>query len=354
MMQTDIIVVGQGLCGTWLSYYLHKNKQTFIVIDEPRPNTASKIASGIINPVTGRRVVTTWMIEELMGFAWEAYTQIGKALNISCIEEKQIIDFFSTPQMRLAFIERFEKNTEYLSMPAFENNWLQQFDYSFGYGVIQPAYLVNLQILLAAQRNWLNEQHCFLEEGFDNSALQLHNGVVEYKNIKAKKIIFCDGVQGFENPFFKLLPFAHSKGEALLVESTMLPQEYIFKKGYSLVPWKENTWWLGSSYQWNFEHDLPTAAFYQQASNWLKQTLKTPYKIINHFAGCRPATLERRPFVGFHPLHSNVGILNGMGTKGCTLAPYFAHQLAAHITKNTALNPEADISRFTKILSHNH
>ena len=81
--------------------------------------------------------------------------------------------------------------------------------------------------------------------------------------------------------------------------------------------------------------------------------LKVPFKIIDHLCGIRPATLERRPFVGFHPLHPSIGILNGMGTKGCSLAPFFAKQLANHLVHNEPINSEADVYRFSKILSRN-
>jgi glycine/D-amino acid oxidase-like deaminating enzyme len=66
----------------------------------------------------------------------------------------------------------------------------------------------------------------------------------------------------------------------------------------------------------------------------------------------RPATLERRPFVGFHPLHPNIGILNGMGTKGASLAPFFAHQLVQHLVDGFPLMNEININRFNRILSH--
>jgi len=61
--------------------------------------------------------------------------------------------------------------------------------------------------------------------------------------------------------------------------------------------------------------------------------------------------LERRPFVGFHPLYPSVGILNGMGTKGCSLAPYFSQQLVNHISSQLPIHPEADIKRFARVLS---
>jgi len=61
-MEIDYLIIGQGICGTFLSWYLRKAGISFIVIDEPRPDTASRVAAGIINPVTGRRIVKTWLI----------------------------------------------------------------------------------------------------------------------------------------------------------------------------------------------------------------------------------------------------------------------------------------------------
>jgi glycine/D-amino acid oxidase-like deaminating enzyme len=51
-----------------------------------------------------------------------------------------------------------------------------------------------------------------------------------------------------------------------------------------------------------------------------------------------------------HPLHPNLGILNGMGTKGVSLAPYFARQLAQHLLHGTPIMPEASIDRFQRLL----
>ena len=76
-----------------------------------------------------------------------------------------------------------------------------------------------------------------------------------------------------------------------------------------------------------------------------------PFTIVDQLASVRPATLERRPFVGLHPKYPRVGILNGMGTKGCSLAPFFARQLVQHVMNGSPITVEADVRRFSKILS---
>lgn len=350
-MQVDYIIIGQGICGTFLSRELQQAGKSFVVIDEARPYTASKAASGIINPVTGRRIVKTWMIDELMPFAWQAYTALGEALGVRCIEEKSILDFFPSPQMRLAFTERFEKDPQYLSLPADENNWRARLQYDFGYGIIHPCYLVRLQTLLPAWRRRLAESGQLLEAHFDLARADIQKDSIRYEDITASRLIFCDGVEALHNPYFRNLPFGLNKGEALLVELPGFPATHIIKKGFTLVPWQEDIFWLGSTYLWEFDDARPSPAFYSAAEKWLQSTVKSPHHIIDHLAAVRPATLERRPFVGLHPVHPHIGIFNGMGTKGCSLAPWFARQLVQHLGHQAPIDPEADIKRFARILS---
>lgn len=351
-MQVDYLIIGQGICGTMLSWFLNKEEKTFLIIDDGNENSSSKIAAGIINPVTGRRYAYTWMIDELIDFSLQTYQEIGDHLNSKFIFEKSIIDFFPSPQMRNAFIERLNENDTYLHSFPDQNHFNQYFNHDFGCGEIRPAYIVHLHLLLVSWRKKLYDLQCIKEEKFEVKELEIRNGEIVYQNITAEKIIFCDGERGFQNPWFKLLPFAPNKGEALVIECEGLTNQHIFKKGLMLAPLPvQNTYWVGSNYQWEFADDQPSQAFYQHAVTVLNAWLKKPYKVVFHKAAVRPATLERRPFVGFHPQFQNIGIFNGMGTKGTSLAPFFAHQMVQHLVYDLPISPEADIRRFSRILS---
>jgi glycine/D-amino acid oxidase-like deaminating enzyme len=272
-------------------------------------------------------------------------------LNIECISETKIIDFFPTAQMRYAFLSRFEEDTEFLKLPSAENDQRQNFNYDFGYGEIEPVYLIDISSLLSSFRKKLIADQHLLEEHVDITELKITENNIRYKDITADKIIFCDGIESFANPYFKNLPFAPNKGEALIAEIENFPDDIIFKKGMNIVPLKNNLFWIGSSYEWEFENDQPNKIFRERTELILLEWLKAPFKIVDHISSIRPATLERRPFVGFHPLQKNIGILNGMGTKGCSLAPYFANQLAENMIHQSPIHREADINRFAKILS---
>jgi glycine/D-amino acid oxidase-like deaminating enzyme len=351
MLKVDYLIIGQGISGTFLSHYLQKHKASFVVIDEGKNTTASKVASGVINPITGRRLVTTWRIEELLPFAKQAYSEIDNELSIQCCKSIDIIDFFATPQMKLAFEERQQEETRYLQ--ALPNNAVgtTHFKAAFGAGLIKEALLIDLQILLQQYTNKLLQNNQLFHTYFDIEELIVTEQGVQYKDIQAGKIIFCDGVANAENRYFNILPYAPNKGEALLIEIKDLPHHFIYKYGLSIVPWKNDLFWVGSTYQWQFEDDKPTTAFREKTNHTLQQILKVPFTIVQHLCAVRPANIERRPFVGFHPKYKNVGVFNGMGTKGCSLAPYFAHQFVEHLLFNQPLLPEVDIRRFEKILA---
>jgi glycine/D-amino acid oxidase-like deaminating enzyme len=354
MEDTEVLIVGQGLAGTWMSWWLHKAGISFKLIDQPNPAGASLRAAGLINPVTGRRLVTTWMIDELMPFASNAYQEIGKFLGDSFIDETSVIDFFPSIQMLQAFQKRYEEDHAYLLPGEDREKYAHWFQYELGWGSIQPCWLVNVDKLLAAWRGWLNKSGVFIESVFDISNLRQNPKGPEYSGIQARYIVFCDGISSAQSPYFEKLPFALNKGEGLLVEIKGLSGKHVYKKGMSLVPYKENIFWLGASYEWIFADDQPSQIFKKNAETWLQHFVKLPYCILEHFAAIRPATLERRPFVGFHPLHPQIGILNGMGTKGCSLAPYFAKQLVDQITGKGTIDPLADIKRFERILTSLH
>ena len=351
-MQVDFLIVGQGLSGTWLSWFLAKENASFIVIDKNDPVTPSKVSAGIINPITGRRLVKVWLAEQILSFARESFNDLGNYLGLTAIAQKNIIDFFPNVHQRQVFMERIDEGEEYLASYPEQNQFNPFFNYELGCGEIRHCYIAHLEIILPGWKAELRKHGQLVEEYFEFENLVLEATSVEYNDIRARKIIFCDGLSSFENPFFKQLPFAPNKGEALIVEVPGLPAHHIYKKGFLLAPLQSTgEFWFGSNYHWSFENTDPTKQFYEQAERHLNAWMRLPFKILEHRAAVRPATLERRPFVGLHPHYKNIGILNGMGTKGCSLAPYFANQLVKKLLYDKEIDPLANIDRFRRILS---
>jgi glycine/D-amino acid oxidase-like deaminating enzyme len=350
-MQVDFIIVGQGLAGTFLHYYLTQKGYKAIIIDNPQPFSASKVASGVINPVTGRRLSTTWMIDTIMPFAVDAYQAIANFIGIEkVVAQKNIVNFFPTPQMQLAFEERLP-HVPYIKLEQNSTLWQTYFSFPFSIGIIEPSYWVNVHALLTGYHQYLQQNQLILHDIVDEAAITHTSTSVQYNDVQAKKMFFCNGVKNTNSQYFGLLPYAKNKGEAIIAKIPNLPTTNLYKMGLTLVPWQQDTWWIGSTYEWEFENTKPTEAFRNKVDIALQNWLKLPYTIIDHLAAERPANLERRPFVGLHPVYKHIGILNGLGTKGCSLAPYFAHQLANYLHDNSPIEPAANVQRFQKILS---
>jgi glycine/D-amino acid oxidase-like deaminating enzyme len=351
-MLVDYIIVGQGICGTWLSYYLLKENKTVIVIDKHDLQSASNVASGLINPVTGRRVVTTWMAEELLPLVWNEYNELVKLLNEKIIDQKNILVFPSAPDLQQAFNERMKENNSFIQTPSLKKDELRN-DFNFPFDVfeISPCYVVHMRELLQAYRSYLKQQNILLEEIFDEELLAVGKANVQYKNIEAKKIIYAGGVQSAQSKYWMKLPFVQNKGQALIIEADGLNVTHVYKFGHlTLIPLYENYWWIGSSNELTFETAAPTEGFKTATIASLKSILKIPFTVKEHCSSLRPATVERRPFAGLHPLNDTIGILNGMGSKGCSLAPWFAKEFAENLVYNKPINALADVQRFARVL----
>lgn len=349
-MVIDYLIIGQGLCGTFLSRSLIKAGKKVLVIDDDKPFTASKVASGVINPVTGRRIVTTWRIEELMPFAWDAYKNLGEDIEAELVQPCNMLDFHASLQMKEAFESRLQKDPRYLQIPLDACKWEKYFNYFYGVGEINPCLLVDITTMLSKWREKLKQQDSLLEEHFAWHECKVEQHQVTYKNITAEKIICCEGVAGFQNPFFNNLPYTRMKGEAVIASIPGLSRQNIYKHGISIVPWKDDLFWIGSTYEWDFKDVQPTPAYRKKVEELLSRWLKLPFTIVDHLASERPANIERRPFVGLHPQYPAVGVFNGMGAKGCSIAPFFANQFTNNLLHRLPLYPDADVKRFEKVL----
>ena len=131
--------------------------------------------------------------------------------------------------------------------------------------------------------------------------MTLNEQGVQWKNIIAEKIIFCDGLNTMNNPYFKALPFVPNKGEALIVEIKDLPNQAIYKNNMTIVPWKDQLFWVGSNYDWEFTDTKPSIDFRNKMEMALRQLLKIPFNVVDHIAGIRPAECYRTNFCGKQP-----------------------------------------------------
>jgi glycine oxidase len=348
---TDYLVVGQGVAGTLLSHRLMKAGKSVHVVDNRHEGAASAVAAGLINPVTGKLVVKSWRIDELLPAARQLYRELEKHLGIAILNERPIIRQFlkvkeeNQWQLRLsmeeydAYIQQAPKLDEFKSILKLEGLC----------GAILGGGNAHLGRLIAAFRDLLLQKDALSQEKFDFEKLTIEKDQIAYGGISAKKIIFCEGAEGRFNPLFDFLPFDLVKGEALLIKIPELELPYIFKSGrLFLVNIEKDVYWVGSTYQWDKLDNQPTEAKKEELLTQLNEFLKIPYELLEHRAAIRPAVKDRRPLLGPHPEYPNVFIFNGLGTKGASLAPFWSKHLVEHLEEGKKIDSEVEVKRFEK------
>ncbi len=348
---SDYLIVGQGLAGTLLGWFLLKKGNTIRVVDPGNPETSSKIAAGIINPVTGRRVVKSWKIDQLLPFAEQTYHELETEFGIEVFTKRNIVRALAAPEEENTWLAR-SGDPEYqrymlpeADMATFEGKLKP----TFSHGELKHGAQMKMGKLIAAFRKKLKKNEALLETEFDHSKLEMTEaGVVYNKKWPARKVIFCEGENMRENPFFSELPLPCSKGEMLFVRIPEAKFEKMYKQKIFIVPQGDDIYWVGSNYSFQFKNADPTEKGKQYLIDRLHSILDIPFEVVSHHAAIRPTVRDRRPLLGFHSEYPQLAIFNGLGTKGASLGPFWAAHMADFLQGEVELDREVDIRRFEK------
>lgn len=345
---SNFIIVGHGIAGALLGYCLEQAGQSCRYFDAPDQVAATSVAAGIINPITGRRFVKSWRIEALLPAAQQIYRQLEVELGIHFYHERPLLrtlfnrgeeNDWQARSLDMDYASYFHAPPDLGSIPLITAP-------AFSYLEVAQAAQVHIGQLVAALRLRREQAGLYHAETFDFAALETRADGIGYRQFTADQIVFCEGWHSRANPYFNYLPFGGNKGEVLLIRLPEAKLEQILKHRLFLVPYTEDLYWVGSTSENQFTTAEPTTAGGEYLRGRLAELLTTPYEIIDHRAAIRPTVRDRRPFLGTHPTHSRVHIFNGLGTKGASLAPYWATHLADHLIAGTPLDPEVDIKRF--------
>jgi glycine oxidase len=349
-MQTDYLIVGQGIAGTVLAYTLLKKGSSVIVLSDEDPNRASLVAAGLYNPVTGKRMSKTWKAAELFPFMESFYQEFEKDFNCTVLFPKPIYKPFSSIEEQNTWLSAHEGET-FVNTEVPKHKYDHYLHASFGGFETRHSGHLDVPLMIQVFRNDLEEKNSFIKEKFNPEKLKTSDTYIEYGAITAKKIIFCEGMKATANPLFSWLPFVPSKGEVLKVKIEDFTNEVVFNKQVFIIPLGDGLFRVGSTYYWDFDSDLPTEKGQAELAEKLTQMIKMPFEITDLKAGIRPSVKDRKPILGYHPENKSIGIFNGLGTKGVSLAPFFAEAFSELLLNNKQLDKDVNIERFYSLYS---
>ena len=347
----NYIIVGQGIAGTVLGQTLLDQNKSVLIIDDLSLSNASRIAAGLYNPIVFKRLVKSWMIDDLLPVMNKFYTDAEQLLNYKFYFERKIVKPFAEAHERALWQKKVNEEVgKYLSNDI-HYDFLKDIIYNpLGVSEVLSGGNLKIEIFLDLFREYFKRENILLEEKINYNELMVNENNVVYKNISADKVIFCEGFKTIDNPYFSWLPFKLTKGEVITIKipNAIIPDQFVINKGVFILPLGNGMYKAGATYEWNDLSEHPTEKGKEELMDKLNKVIKLPCEIIDHQAGIRPTVIDRRPLLGIHPKHKSLAVFNGLGTKGVMLAPYFAKHFADYLDKKNVLNKEVDINRFIK------
>ncbi|MEQ8470637.1 MAG: FAD-dependent oxidoreductase [Marinoscillum sp.] len=345
MEKVEYLIVGQGIAGGLLAYELNKTGKSILIINHETSNTSSNKAAGIYNPITGRKMVKTWLADELFVNLESFYANLERALGAKFLYPKPIYRPFYGHEEQNDWAGRSSEPgyTRFIKSIHTKSRGIEGVLDEFGGLELNHSGYVNLPDMLSALKLFFQNKGLYRSGVFQYENLEILEDRVIYQNIEAEKVVFCEGPAVGQNPFWNKLPFKPVKGEILEID-TSLPEDVIVNRGVFILP-KNGYFSVGSTYDHQNLNYEPSADGIKNLKERLGKVYNGGYEIVKESAGIRPATYDRKPFIGFHSKYPNIGIFNGFGTKGVSLVPFFATQLVNYLNGDGEIMSGVDVSR---------
>jgi glycine/D-amino acid oxidase-like deaminating enzyme len=347
----DYLIVGQGLAGSLLAFELIEKGAKVLVFDNPNGPSSSKVAAGIFNPVTGKRFVKTWLCDEIYPNIIPFYESLEAKFGVKILHKLPILRPIESVKEQNQIIELADdpENESYVSYEQSPVEIKELTDSKFGVLSTKIGGWVDVPLFLETIKKYLLEKTSCINQVVEYEQFMIGNDSVNYQKFSFKKVIFCEGYSTINNPYFNWLPFNAVKGEVLNLKMDATLKNFILLKGIFVVPNPNGTYKVGATYNWVDKTSEITKDGRGEIEEKLRKLTKIDCEFVSQSAGIRPATVDRRPFLGLHPKFNSIGIFNGLGTKGVSLGPYFAQHFANFLINNEQLNSDVNINRFSSL-----
>ena len=342
----DAIIIGQGIAGTMLGLELEARGLDFLVVDDGHATSSTRVAAGLITPLTGRRLALTWRARELLDIAFAAYRKLESQWGMHLLEELPTCRVFQSANEEEVWRGR-EGEPLYRDFigarfdAASVGEWINA---PHGGAWVKGSAWVNLPALLDRARAEWSVQGRMVTARMESSQVVDIPGGVRTPLGDARTVVWCDGFRAEKNPGLAGLPFRSARGDLLTLRSP-LPADRIWNAGIFIQPHGGGLFKSGSTYDWDHLEPVPSAGGRAELEARLRELLRVPFDVVAHEAGVRPVAVQRVPVAGRHPRRPRIAALNGLGSKGSLQAPALSRMLVDHLLMGIPLPDEIDLGR---------
>lgn len=332
----DVVVIGGGIIGCSIAYYLAKEKINVAVFEE---NLVGSKTTSAAAGMLGAHSECEGDVDAFFPFARSsqyAYSMLKEELyELSGID----LGYRKGGILKLAFSDT-DKNElrEILSQPTVK--WLEAGDVremepAVSANLLGAAYIeddVNVlpigvchafaksaQILGASI--FESTQVLHVEKNDNRFLIQTTMGLVE-----AKHVVVANGV--WSTTFFRQLGLNHQmtpvKGECIsVIDKEAVLKHSIFYDRYYIVPRNNGKLVIGATMIENDWTDKVSLSGIEKLITKARMLLPTvaDMKIDSVWSGLRPKTFDQNPFIGYHPEEEGILFATGHYRNGILLAP---------------------------------
>jgi glycine oxidase len=345
-MFVDTLIVGQGLAGSLLAWELQSRGQRILVVDRDEAVSASKVAAGLVTPVSGSRFNIPDGLPERLSYAKEFYWAMEERSGQKMFHHLRTLRFFQADAEKEAYEARLARDERLLhsftgplpaSLPCVRP--------ALGGFEMRGGGWLDLPVFLEITRQHLLETVSYAIGRVFASDLKVKNNGIRWRNIVAGKIVFCEGWRARENVFFAHIPMHSAKGDILdLRPLAPYPTSHILSCGSWLLPQSTSLFRAGSTYQHHFDDASPVPEGQAQVLENVARLTDQAFEIIGHRAAIRPIIRRSQPYMGHSPLNQKIFLFNGLGSKGSLNGPWHAARLAEHLISGHPLPPSCDVN----------
>lgn len=339
-MDVDVLIVGQGLAGSLLARRLAP-RATLAVVD-PGRGAASRVAAGLMTPLTGRRFTLTSGYPGLLARASDDLGRLG------VLRAVDVYRMFVDPEQRAAGLRRADCEgcrpfiRRITSVPGELDPGL---DDPHG-GALMSGAWCDLPALLDATGAWLGDR--LLRDTVEAGDLLDGPDAVHWKGLRARHVVWCEGWRAsLPGGIFADLAWQPAKGEALDLTSDAPDKPFVLNREGWALSLGGGRWRTGTNWAWDDRSESPTDVQRDKLLRRFRGYFRDPVSadVTGHLTGIRPCTRDSRPFLGRHPVRSRHWLLNGLGPRGTLWSSTAVDWLAAALLDGAPIPDRVALGR---------
>lgn len=341
------LIVGQGLAGSLLAFSLLEKGEEVLIADDYKHASASQVAAGMWNPVTFKRLAASWLAKEMLEEMNLTFRKLEDQLQTKFFHTLPVARIFNSIQDANFWDEKSDHPEVGRYLSARSNKSVQEnFNSPFGNSEVNECGWLNVPLFREAARNYFIQHGNFIDDAVNENEVEYLESSIVWKGRTFDKLLLCNGIGVNQWKGLESLDLIPNHGQVLDLKIENLEIDAIVNFGQFLLPYGNNKFRLGATYNWNEVPDEPTDEAKDFLLSELKQRIEQDIVVESQKTGFRPTTRDRRPIIGFAKDNELLGVFGGLGSKGVLLAPYFSKLFASVLTEGSAIPKEASAARF--------